>query len=233
MEDLFVEELPKNLRFGNKDIMQAIIDIEQCIQSERRNDFKFLCAVRSLIKESTHGNLILNGDVSLLKYSWLGDKVQLLEFLQKQFGFSQKYLERITRVILKFICVNSQDFKVLGYKFGFCNNLTISKMQELIGLSDYQLQVAFSSGDLTVKSTQKDIQDYVNVGHLEPADAIKMISKGTRPYNSYFSLSVEFDMSQSTESQMENYLSILGIEDGIADINPGAPGSPGGVVILW
>ena len=161
MEDLFVEELPKNLRFGNKDIMQAIIDIEQCIQSERRNDFKFLCAVRSLIKESTHGNLILNGDVSLLKYSWLGDKVQLLEFLQKQFGFSQKYLERITRVILKFICVNSQDFKVLGYKFGFCNNLTISKMQELIGLSDYQLQVAFSSGDLTVKSTQKDIQDYV------------------------------------------------------------------------
>ena len=161
MEDLFVEELPKGLSFGNKDIMQAIIDIEQCIQSERRNDFKFLCAIRSLIKESSHGGLILNGDISLLKYSWLNDKIQLLDFLQKQFGFSQKYLERITRVILKFICVNSQDFKVLEYKFAFCNNLTISKMQELIGLSDYQLQVAFSCGDLTVKSTQKDIQDYV------------------------------------------------------------------------
>lgn len=161
MEDLFVEELPRGLHFGNKDIMQAIIDIEQCIQSERRNDFKFLCAIRSLIKQSSHGGLILNGDISLLKYSWINDKIQLLDFLQKQFGFSQKYLERITRVILKFICVNSQDFKVLEYKFAFCNNLTISKMQELIGLSDYQLQVAFSCGDLTVKSTQKDIQDYV------------------------------------------------------------------------
>lgn len=99
-----------------------------------------------------------------------------------------------------------------------------------ISLSDLKTNRFSYSGNTIV---YQDIQDYVNVGHLEPADAIKMISKGTRPYNSYFSLSVEFDMSQSTESQMENYLSILGIEDGIADINPGAPGSPGGVVILW
>ena len=32
---------------------------------------------------------------------------------------------------------------------------------------------------------------------------------------------------------MENYLSALGIEDGIAAARPGAPGQPGGVVILW
>ena len=161
MEDLFVEELPKALSFGNKDIMQAIIDIEQCIQSERRNDFKFLCAVRSLIKESSHGGLILNGDISVLKYSWLNDKIQLLVFLQKQFGFTDKYLETITRVIVKFICVNTQNAGVPWYKFDFCEDLGISKLQELLSLSETQIQLAFSSGDLTVKSTKKEIRDYV------------------------------------------------------------------------
>ena len=163
MEDLYISEELDKLKFDDESVVNSIKEIAEIIKNNRRNDFKFLCAIRNLIKQSSHGAFILNnGDVSLLKYTRIRDKdYLLLELLQKYFGFSQKYLERITRVILKFICVNSQDFKTLEFKFDFCNDLTISKMQYLIGLSDYQIQVAFSCGDLTIKSTQKDIQDYV------------------------------------------------------------------------
>lgn len=75
-----------------------------------------------------------------------------------------------------------------------------------------------------------DISDYV--GHnIAAEDAVKMATSGT--FNSYFTVNVEFETTNSTESQMENYLSALGIEDGIAAARPGAPGQPGGVVILW
>lgn len=81
----------------------------------------------------------------------------------------------------------------------------------------------------------EDLQDYINVGHMDAADALAMIRNGQRPYNSYFTLTVEFDMTQSTVSQMGEYLNLLGIEgeDTIQEIGPGEPGKPGGVVILW
>lgn len=161
MEDLFVLNDLGKLKIDNQNILVAVKELAEIIKENRRNDFKFLCAIRSLIKESSHGGLILNGDISSLKYTWITNDIQLLAFLQKTFGFSQKYLERITRVILKFIRVNSQDFKVLEYKFDFCEDLGISKLQELLSLSETQIQLAFNSGDLTVKSTQKDIQGYV------------------------------------------------------------------------
>ena len=81
----------------------------------------------------------------------------------------------------------------------------------------------------------EDLQDYINVGHMDAADALAMIRNGQRPYNSYFTLTVEFDMSTSKESQMGEYLNLLVIEgeDTIQEIGPGEPGKPGGVVILW
>ncbi len=81
----------------------------------------------------------------------------------------------------------------------------------------------------------EDLQDYINVGHMDAADALAMIRNGQRPYNSYFTLTVEFDMSTSKKSQMVDYLNLLGIEgeDTIQEIGPGEPGKPGGVVILW
>ncbi len=115
--------------------------------------------------------------------------------------------------LVVYYCKSPQEFK----------SMTIS-------LSDIKTNRLSYSGNTIV---YQDLQDYINIGHLEPADAIELLRSNEKPYNSYFSLSVTFDMTQSTESQMENYLKILGVNDGIATINPGAPGKPGGVVILW
>lgn len=83
------------------------------------------------------------------------------------------------------------------------------------------------------KISYQDIQDYVNKGGFTAAQAVSMIRNNNRAYNSYFTLDVEFDVTLTEESLMENYLKILGVTGGIADINPGAPNSAGGVVILW
>ena len=99
-----------------------------------------------------------------------------------------------------------------------------------IPISDIKSNLYSYSGNVI---TYYDIQDYINVGLLEPEDALTLLRANERPYNSYFTLTVEFDMTESSESQMENYLSILGVTDGIATIQPGSPTKPGGVVILW
>ena len=92
---------------------------------------------------------------------------------------------------------------------------------------------SYSSDTNTIN--YEDLQDYINVGHMDASDALELIRNGKRPYNSYFTLTVEFDMSTSKESQMGEYLNLLGIvgEDTIQEIGPGEPGKPGGVVILW
>lgn len=161
MEDLYISEELDKLKFDDESVVNSIKELAEIIRDNRRNDFKFLCAIRTLIKESSHGVVILSGDISSLKYTWLTNDIQLLDFLQKTFGFSQKYLESVTRVILKFICVNTQNAGVPWYKFDFCEDLGISKLQELLSLSETQIQLAFGGGDLTVKSTKKEIRDYV------------------------------------------------------------------------
>lgn len=83
------------------------------------------------------------------------------------------------------------------------------------------------SGDTVV---YRDISDYV-AHNIAPADAVKMLNNGT--FNSYFTLNVKFNTTTSQQSIMENYLTALGVTDGIATVKPGSLNRPGGVVILW
>lgn len=99
-----------------------------------------------------------------------------------------------------------------------------------IPITDLKANMISSSGN---SITYYDLQDYFNVGHLTSEAALDLLRRGERPYHSYFTLNVEFDMTTSPNSEMEQYLKILGISDGIATIHPGAPDKPGGVVILW
>lgn len=113
-------------------------------------------------------------------------------------------------------------------------NLSISFCKSATDFATLELPISYIkqyrtsySGDTIV---YRDISDYV--GHnIDPADAVRMLNNGT--FNSYFSLNVRFNTVTSTQSQMENYLTALGITDGIATVNPGALNRAGGVVILW
>lgn len=75
-----------------------------------------------------------------------------------------------------------------------------------------------------------DLSEYEDHG-ISPDDAVKMLPNNTFP--SYFKLDVAFELTSTSQSMMENYLTALGITDGIATVRPGALSSPGGVVIVW
>lgn len=78
--------------------------------------------------------------------------------------------------------------------------------------------------------TYSDISVYQDNG-ISPEDAVRMLPENTFP--SYYTLEVSFQLQSSTQSIMQNYLTALGITDGIATVNPGALNSYGGVVIVW
>ncbi|MEG1751919.1 MAG: hypothetical protein RR247_02520, partial [Clostridia bacterium] len=110
-------------------------------------------------------------DISYLSCSWVNSEYTVITILQKFFGFSEKYIYRLAQIIDKFIYVYSsrdvatpnEDNKISGalyYKFDFFKNLTISKMQELLPLSNEQIENAFKK-DLSFKSTIKQIREYV------------------------------------------------------------------------
>ncbi len=110
----------------------------------------------------------------------------------------------------------------------FCRSNTAGDSQTLsIPIADIKAYRQSYSG---ATLEYADISNYV--GHnIEPKDAVKLIPSGT--FDSYFTLNVEFQTQQSQQSQMENYLTALGITDGIATARPGAVNHPGGVLILW
>lgn len=159
MEDFFIDKIP-DLKFRTARIKVALKDISTILESTKRNDFDLLCAIATLIKDSTHANYVYY-DCSYLKYTYIDEDsgLHMVDILEKYFGFSPSYVEKMVRVINKFIsAVDCGNYK---YNLEICKDLTISKMIELLPLSISDIEFAFLKGNLTFKSTSKEIRDYV------------------------------------------------------------------------
>lgn len=172
MEDFFnnlKNNISEKIKFSTRSISLALKDIGNILEDTKRNDYKFLCAIRALVKDSSHGRLILeDNEINYLKYSWVSDDYTVITILDHYFGFSEKYIERVVRCINKFLVVKAQDDVVLGTQIGYINyifdflyDLTISKIIELLPLSNDQIKKAFDTGSLSIQSTCKQIREYV------------------------------------------------------------------------
>ena len=165
-EDFYINYLP-GIKFDNSNITLALKDIAKILEETQRNDYRFLCAIRQLIKDSSHGNLILSGHIENLKYSWVSSDYTVITILQKLFGFSVDYIEKVTRIINKFLIlkpfgdVAEKNIRAVYYVLEELNSYTISKLKELLPLSIEQIKKAFDKKDLTYKSTVKEIREYV------------------------------------------------------------------------
>ena len=83
MEDFYVDHLP-GIKFHSVLITTALNDISTILESKIKSDFNFLSAMRSLIKHSSHGSLILDGNLSYVKYSSVSDEYTVSDVLKKR-----------------------------------------------------------------------------------------------------------------------------------------------------
>ena len=94
----------------------------------------------------------------------------------------------------------------------------------------------YSQSQTSNSVVYKDLSDLVGKG-VDYATAKDMVEQAdmeqTTNYKTFYTITVTFDTTMTSVSQMETYLKSLNITDGIAAVQPGRPNKPGGVVILW
>lgn len=94
----------------------------------------------------------------------------------------------------------------------------------------------YSQSQTSNSVVYKDLSDLVGKGVTYEA-AKDMVGQAdmeqTTNYKTFYTITVTFDTTMTSVSQMETYLKSLNITDGIAAVQPGRPNKPGGVVILW
>lgn len=102
---------------------------------------------------------------------------------------------------------------------------------QTIPLADIKKYRQSSSGDTLI---YKDLSSYTDRGYTAE-DAAKLLKtcSGDSCLPVKYKMTLKFQMQNAQDSQMESYLSALGITDGIADAHPGAKGQGGAVLILW
>ncbi len=114
----------------------------------------------------------------------------------------------------------------LNLSIAFCNDSGF--VTNKIPITDIKKYRTSYSGN---KLVYRDLSDFTGHG-IAPQDALALLDIAGS-YDSFYTIEVTFDTTLSSVSQMESYLDSLGIEDGIAAVQPGRAGKPGGVVIIW
>ena len=100
-----------------------------------------------------------------------------------------------------------------------------------IPIADVKANRYSYSGDTI---TYKDLSSYTDRG-FAPSEAVTLLQScsGEGCLEVKYIMNVKFNMQNEQESQMENYLKALDIQDGIATASPGAKGKGGGALVLW
>lgn len=149
--DLLETDNPKM----SKNLRQAITDIYQCQRQLVRNDFNFLVALY---------NLYQLGDMKQLEYliycrfTKHNESMNIYQLCEKYFGLGRKYIDKCLRICYRFITWSDVAPE---YTVPILNDLTLSKIMELLTLSADQINFAVKEGYIKSYSTVKELRDYV------------------------------------------------------------------------
>lgn len=172
MEDYTINNsLLNNTEFVNK-------DFENCVKvfktlMVKRNDYNFellkvLQNMKYIVSGKTGRADLSTAFIDMRRPGFGNCFTSFYRFFKDYFNISEKTVRNYLQVANKFLvelecpaggnlCLK-YDFK---YKFSLCSLYTISKLQELVILSDKQLEEAFNYKHLTAHSTKAEIRAYV------------------------------------------------------------------------
>lgn len=161
--DYYISILNPYSEYGVKltdEQQQLLHNLEKILQHNLRDDYSLLCNLYNLYQTVNKKNVPLvnlsNSD-SLIVGDKVGNKMRITELLGCKFGLSEKTIYNYLAVAGRFI-----DF-LAGEKFiiSELKDYTISKLQELLLVSNEVIRKAFSDKVLTYKSTRAEIRAFV------------------------------------------------------------------------
>lgn len=158
MNDLYC----KNFEFLNKDNQTAYDTLKQIILKRSRLDLEFL---QNFIEFSkTFGTT----QYECIKYSNVIDKdnktINYITFCAEYLGLSETTIKRLYLTYERFIieCVDAPNSqKSFSWVLPLFNDMTLSKVFELLPCSLEQLRNAYDKEILSANMTQKQLRDYV------------------------------------------------------------------------
>jgi len=161
--DYFISIMDVGAEFGielSSEQQKIISNLEKILHNNLRDDYGLLCNLHNLYQSVNKINLPL-GNLSNSDCLFIGEKtskrMRLTELLGQKFGLSEKTIYNYLQISGRFI-----DF-LAGEKFIIpeLKDYTISKLQELLPVSNEVIRNAFAEKVLTYKSTKAEIRAFV------------------------------------------------------------------------
>ena len=155
---VFKEVFESNENQDVEEFNQIIKNLNKCIENDQSNFIELCYWFKRLKAHFTGGYAnpkLYFGAVQNKNGRWFFDTIV------KNYGLDDSIVDKMIRVVEKFCVINTNKLDVeckikpafLGY--------TKSKLFELLPLSDTQIEVAMKNERITIKSTVKEIRDYV------------------------------------------------------------------------
>lgn len=153
MEDLIFKD--SKVIFEDENLQACLNDFECSISEIKLSDLYFLLSLYRL-SFAWKGSLIY-----YLQKTTKGEKYTFYQFMQKHFNLNERYIQKCFNVLKRFTSFGKTgDVAGLTYLLPF-NGFSLSKLFELLVLSDSQLEKDISNKILNCNMTVKQIRDYI------------------------------------------------------------------------
>lgn len=160
MEDLIFNKPSKILTFRDENVQASLISFENNISSRESVDLYFLLDLYDLKRSYCFYDVDDSGNSSRsFKIGTDSKACTFNEFMLVYFGLSKNYINRCIKVVKKFTTYGKRT-DVGSAKFIY-EGFTISKLFELLSVSDTQISSDISVGVLKPSMSIKEIRAYV------------------------------------------------------------------------
>lgn len=134
-----------------------LLNLEKIFENGRRDDFSLLVNLYKLYKTTPNSTYCDKYMIAIKHLGSKKNKVLFIEYLGQKFGLDEKTIYNYIKIADRFISFLAGE----NYVIPELKDYTISKLQELLPISNNTIQVAFDNKELTYKSTRQQIRDWV------------------------------------------------------------------------
>lgn len=152
----------------NEEQKKYLMNLEKIFENGKRDDFALLVNLYKLYKTTPNSTYCDKYMIAIKHLGSKKNKVLFIEYLGQKFGLDEKTIYNYIKIADRFISFLAGE----TYCIYELKDYTIAKLQELLPVSNDTIKQAFQSGELTYKSTRKQIRDWVKTQKGNTASSV-------------------------------------------------------------